>query len=118
MAHANIDKHLYRLDDPFAAPREMLERTPGSSRVERRRGRSTTPSRPVKKGLARSAVNVVRIKRDEYEVRLKVGGVYLGKIRKTTTGGKAYAYQLANDRKSHDGFATQKAAVERLLTKI
>jgi len=93
-------------------------RTPQTSRVHVSKAKSHTPVKAVKKGLARSAVAVIRLSPREYEVRVKGSRVLVGMVRKVQgAGGTAYSYQIPGD-KAHKGFASQKAAVERMLEKV
>lgn len=93
-------------------------RTPETSRVHKRRAKSTVPVKAVRKGLARSAVAVIRLDPRTYEVRVKGTRTLVGMIRMVQgAGGKAYSYQIPGD-KAHKGFASQNAAVERMLSKV
>lgn len=95
-------------------------RTPETSRVHKRAARSQRPVKPVQKGLARSAVSVVKADRlgRKFEVRVKGTRELVGIVESVLSGkGKVYAYRLKNDMKQHKGFASQKAAVERMLSK-
>ncbi len=94
-------------------------RTPSTGRVERRRAKAKLPLKPVPKGLARAAVAVVRLTPRKFEVRVKGTRELVGLITKVQgAGGIAYAYQLMSEGKVHKGFASQKAAVERMLSKV
>lgn len=93
-------------------------RTPETSRVHKSRAKGTKPVKAVRKGLARSAVAVVRIDPRTYEVRVKGTRALVGMVRMVQgAGGKAYSYQIPGD-KAHKGFASQRAAVERMLLKV
>lgn len=96
-------------------------RTPQTSRVHVSRAKGVKTGKPVTKGLARSAVAVVRVNPRKFEIRVKGSRALLGFVTKVKgAGGKAYAYQclLPNtDAKVHKGFATQKEAVARMLEK-
>lgn len=90
---------------------------PGTSRVERFAAKS--PRTQVRKtGLPRSCVVVTRKWNDAttYEVFVKGSGALLGTVQ-THKGpkAKAYSFQLARDGQSQSGFATQRAAVKRML---
>lgn len=94
-------------------------RTPSTSRVDRRRAKSVTGGRPTRKGLARSCVLVVRKSEREYEVYVKGSGALLGTVRGAKGAkGKAYSYKLVSEARSHAGFPSQKAAVARMLEKV
>jgi hypothetical protein len=74
--------------------------------------------KPVRKGLARAAVVVVRIDPRKFEVRVKGTRELVGIVKRVNSGkGYAYAYQLMTEVKQHKGFGSQKAAVERMLSK-
>lgn len=93
-------------------------RNAGTSRVERRRPKQKRVTKPVPKGLSRSAVVVVRLTPREYEVRVKGTRELVGVIKKIMgPGGSGYSFQRKNDVKAHKGFASQKAAVARMLEK-
>jgi len=96
-------------------------RTPDTSRVERKAAKSQRPTKAVRKGLARSCVLVVRKPTDPrtYEVFVKGSGALLGTVR-TARGsrGRSYSYELVSEARSHAGFASQKAAVARMLEKV
>jgi CYTH domain-containing protein len=93
-------------------------RTPQTSRVHRSKAKGTVPVKAVRKGLARSAVAVIRIDPRTYEVRVKGTRALVGMVRKIQgAGGKAYSYQIPGD-KAHKGFASQNAAVARMLEKV
>lgn len=98
-------------------------RTPETSRVHKRRaagGRSTVTmkgnAKRPSKGLARAAVVVIREDARKYTVVVKGTRELVGVIRKIQGAkGAAYSFQRKNDVKPHKGFATQKAAVARML---
>ena len=93
-------------------------RTPETSRVHKNRARSSRAIKDVRKGLARAAVVVVRIDARKFEVRVKGTRELVGIVRAVQgSKGKAYSYQSMRDVKPHKGFATQKAAVARMLEK-
>lgn len=93
-------------------------RNAGTSRVERRRPKQKRVTKPVPKGLSRSAVVVVRLTPKEYEVRVKGTRELVGVVRRVMgPGGQGYSYQKKSDVKAHKGFASQKAAVARMLEK-
>lgn len=90
-------------------------RTPSTPRVERNRAKAKAPLKPVKKGLARSVVSVKSIGTRKFEVRVKGTLSILGYIRSSQGAkGKAYSYQIIGGA-AHNGFASQKAAVARML---
>lgn len=92
-------------------------RTASTSRVERKRSKAKAPVKPVKKGLARSCVSVKYIGNRTFEVRVKGTLHILGHIRSSQGAkGKAYSYRIIGEQ-SHNGFASQKAAVDRMLEK-
>jgi hypothetical protein len=63
-------------------------------------------------------VVVVRLDPRTYEVRVKGTRALVGMIRAVKgAGGKAYSYQIPGD-KAHKGFASQRAAVARMLEKV
>lgn len=94
-------------------------RTPETSRVHRHRANSPRNIKAVTKGLARSAVAVLRIDPRKYEVRVKGTRELVGVVKRVQgAGGKGYSYQLASEAKAHKGFGSQKAAVERMLSKV
>lgn len=75
--------------------------------------------RAGRKGLSRSAVVVTRVDPRKYEVRVKGTRALIGIVRRVNSGkGYAYAYQLMSEVKQHKGFGSQKAAVERMLSKV
>lgn len=91
-------------------------RIPETSRVHTRRARGGRSE--VRKGLARSAVAVIRLDPRTYEVRVKGSRALVGMIRKVKgAGGVAYSYQIPGD-KAHAGFGSQSAAVARMLEKV
>lgn len=93
-------------------------RTASTSRVGRRRARATAPVKPVKKGLARSCVSVKFIGNRTFEVRVKGSLNILGYVRMSQGAkGKAYSYMIIGE-KAHNGFASQRAAVDRMLSKV
>jgi len=96
-------------------------RTAQTSRVHKSRAKGVKQAKPVTKGLARSAVAVVRLNPRKFEIRVKGSRALLGFVTQVQgAGGKAYAYQCllpGVDAKVHKGFATQKEAVARMLEK-
>jgi hypothetical protein len=92
--------------------------SPGTSRVDRTRAKSPGNLRSVRKGLSRGAVAVVRIDPRNFEVRVKGSVQIVGWIRKVSGKGNGYSYRILGETKSHCGFPSQKAAVERMLTKV
>lgn len=93
-------------------------RTPETSRVHVKRASSHRPSKAAPKGLARSAVAVVRLDARKYEVRVKGTRELVGIIRKIKgPAGGGYSYQLKHEGVAHKGFPSQKAAVARMLSK-
>lgn len=92
-------------------------RTASTQRVERTRAKVKAPLKPVRKGLARSAVSVKSIGNRTFEVRVKGTLNILGHIRSSQGAkGKAYSYRIIGEA-SHNGFASQGAAVARMLEK-
>jgi hypothetical protein len=101
-------------------------RTASTPRVGRNRAKAAplkpvkkakAPLKPVKKGLARCAVSVKSIGDRTFEVRVKGTLHILGHIRSSQGAkGKAYSYRIIGEA-SHNGFASQKAAVDRMLEK-
>jgi hypothetical protein len=93
-------------------------RTPQTSRVHRSRAMGKVPAKSVRKGLARSCVSVRWLNDRMAEVRVKGTLHILGHIRVSKgASGKAYSYKLVSEQRSHNGFASQKAAVDRMLEK-
>lgn len=93
-------------------------RTASTSRVERKAAKGSVPAKPVVKGLARSCVSVKSIGERMFEVRVKGTLHILGHIRMSKGAkGKAYSYKLIGEAKAHNGFSSQKAAVDRMLEK-
>src|SRR4029453_2483266 len=96
-------------------------RTPATSRVERKAASSPRLTKSTRKGMARSCVLVARKDNDPrtYEVFVKGSGVLLGTVR-TAKGarGRNYSYKLVSEARSHAGFTSQKAAVLRMLEKV
>lgn len=93
-------------------------RTPQTSRVHKKSAKSAVPAKPVKKGMARSCVSVKSIGDRTFEVRVKGSLHILGFIRMSQGAkGKAYSYKIIGEEKSHNGFPSQKAAVDRMLEK-
>jgi hypothetical protein len=69
--------------------------------------------------LARSAVVVVRLNKDRYEVRVKGTRALIGWLCKSTNRCTSYGYCVAgNEQDWQYGFPTQGAAVLRMLTKV
>lgn len=126
MAHVDYDKVAFSTENEHESwktpspDRSGVKKkaSPGTSRVHRRAAMSTRPVKAGPKGLSRAAVKVVRIDKNNFEVRLKVGDNLIGLVRKSVQRGVGYGYRLTGDRKAHNGFTSQKAAVERMLTKI
>lgn len=93
-------------------------RVPETSRVHKKRASGTRTAKPVVKGLARSCVSVKSIGNRTFEVRVKGSLHILGYIRSSQGAkGSAYSYKLIGETKSHNGFASQKAAVTKMLEK-
>lgn len=126
MPHVNIDKVLYSVEnqhEQWMTPSPdrsgaKKKASPGTSRVHRRAAKSARPAKPVQKGLARAAVKIVRIDKENFEVRTKSGNQLIGTVRKSVQRGVGYGYRLLGDRKAHNGFPSQRAAIERMLTKV
>lgn len=124
MGHVNIDKVLYTLAEENAGVptphRSGVKKkaSPETNRVHRRAACSPRSGKPVRKGLARAAVKVVRLDKSTFEVRTKVGDVLIGTVRKSVNRGVGYGFRIVGDRKGHNGFPSQKAAVERMLAKV
>lgn len=124
MGHVNIDKLLFTLEEENSGVptphRSGVKKkaSPETNRVHRRAACSPRPAKPVQKGLARAAVKIVRLDKNTFEVRTKVGDVLIGTIRKSINKGVGYGFRIAGDRKGHNGFPSQKAAVERMLLKV
>ena len=120
-----FDETFMGAGDPLVTTRipgfGSANRTAQTSRVHVSRAKSVKTGKPVTKGLARSAVAVVRLDPRKFEVRVKGSRALLGFVTKVKgAGGKAYAYQCllpGVDAKVHKGFATQKEAVARMLEK-
>lgn len=93
-------------------------RTPSTSRVERTPAKSPIPKKEVRKGLSRACVLVVREDARNFKVFVKGSGALLGTVRRCSGGkGKTYSYKLVREGRSHAGFGSQKAAIERMLEK-
>lgn len=93
-------------------------RVPSTSRVERTPAKAPRNQKKTRKGLARSCVSVVRMDDRTYNVYVKGSGALLGTVRRCSgSKGKAYSYKLAQEARSHAGFGSQKAAVDRMLEK-
>lgn len=92
-------------------------RTPETSRVHKRRAKGVREGQ-VRKGLARSAVAVVRKTPRTFEVRVKGSRVFLGEVRKVVDpkGRKAYVSVMPG-REPMLGFTSQGSAVEAMLAK-
>jgi len=126
MAHVDYDKVAFSVENEHESwktpspDRSGVKKkaSPGTSRVHRRAAMSTRPVKPIQKGLARAAVKVVRIDKNNFEVRLKANDTLVGLVRKSVQRGVGYGYRLMGDRKAHNGFTSQRAAVERMLTKV
>lgn len=124
MGHVNIDKVLFTLAEENAgvpSPHRSgvkKKASPGTSRVHRHAACSPRPVKPGVKGLARAAVKIVRLDKNTFEVRTKVGDQLIGVVRKSINKGVGYGFRITGDRKGHNGFPSQKAAVERMLTKV
>ncbi|AZF95872.1 hypothetical protein SEA_OLICIOUS_85 [Streptomyces phage Olicious] len=118
----NFDETFMSAGDPLVTTKlpgfGAVNRTASTSRVGRKAAKSTPLTKPVRKGLARSAVSVKSIGERTFEVRVKGSLHILGYVRKSNgSGGKAYSYKLIGEKRSHSGFASQKAAVDRMLEK-
>jgi len=92
--------------------------SPGTERTERTKAKSPRLTKEVKKGLARSAVTVVKVDKFNAEVWLKGRGKLVGTIRRSKLGGISYGYRLIGDNKISSGFPTQAQCIERMLTKV
>ena len=93
-------------------------RVPATSRVGRKPANSARPTKATRKGLARSCVLVVRKDDRNYDVYVKGSGALLGTVRRCSgKNGKAYSYKLVTEARSHAGFSSQRAAVDRMLSK-
>lgn len=90
--------------------------SPGTSRVEKTASRSPRGVKASPKGLSRSAVTLISKTAWSFEVWVK-GGPLIGHITKTRNGAH-YSYRLNGDIKPHGQFATQKAAVAKMLEKV
>jgi hypothetical protein len=88
-------------------------RTPGTSRVEKKyvSKRLATP----RTAPNRKIVRVEKYRGHTYTVHLKASGVLIGWLEKD---GKGWSYRLRGEGKVGGQFPTQKACVERMLTKI
>lgn len=126
MAHVNIDDVAFMLagdptNDTPSPLRSGLKRkaSPDTTRVERRKGISLRPAKAGPKGLARSAVVKERMNPYTFHIVVKGTRQYVGKIIKQGKGrSSGYGYHLAGDTKTHNGFASQEAAILRMLTKV
>lgn len=124
MAHVNIDKVAPFLADDAKGDTPRPDRSgvkkkasPGTSRVERTKAKSGRAA--TVKGLARAAVIKERKDARTYHILVKGTREYVGRIikqGKNRTSG--YGYHLAGDTKTHNGFASQEAAIARMLTKV
>lgn len=93
-------------------------RTPQSSRVGRKAAKSAKVTTEVRKGLSRACVSVKSVGDRTFEVRVKGTLHILGYIRMANgSKGKAYSYKLIGEKRAHSGFASQRAAVTRMLEK-
>lgn len=125
-SHLNYDKVAFSVENEHEAwktpspDRSGVKKkaSPGTSRVHRRAACSPRPNKPVQKGVARGTVKIVRIDKDNFEVRIRSNNQLVGFIRKSIKKGVGYGYRILGDHKSHNGFPTQKAAVERMLSKV
>lgn len=118
----NFDETFMSAGDPLVTTKlpgfGAANRSASTSRVGRKAARSAKVTKPVVKGLARSTVSVKSIGERTFEVRVKGSLHILGFIRKSNnSSGKAYSYKLIGERRSHNGFPTQKAAIDRMLEK-
>lgn len=90
-------------------------RTPSTSRVERN-FRAQKLTKPVKKGLPRTAVVVKRISPRCWEVADRSSGKVFAHI--NNRNGSYGWKKVFGDGKPHAGYATLKAATEALLLKV
>lgn len=105
-------------DETYMGAFTKAARVPGTSRVERVRAKSPRVQR-AKGGLPRSCVLVVRNDPMNYDVFVKGSGALLGTVRAFKGAkGKTYSYKLVSEPQGHPGFPTQKAAVDRMLSKV
>jgi hypothetical protein len=123
----NIIKHSF--DETFMSAGDALvqsefpgfgssNRTASTSRVERTPAKAVTPKKQTRKGLSRACVLVVREDARNFKVFVKGSGALLGTVRRCSgSKGKAYSYKLVREDRSHAGFGSQKAAIERMLEK-
>ena len=118
----NFDETFMSAGDPLVGSREVGfgsgNRTPSTSRVERRAAKSVTSDKPMPKGLHRSTVSIVPKDARTWVVVVKGSRQVLGTIRGSKGAkGKAYSYKLLREERSHNGFGSRAAALSRMLEK-
>lgn len=118
----SFDETFMSAGDPVVGSREpgfgAANRTPSTSRVERRAAKSVVGKTPTKKGLHRSTVSIVPKDARTWVVLVKGSREVLGTIRGAKGAkGKAYSYKLLREERSHNGFGSRAAALARMLEK-
>ena len=93
-------------------------RTPETARKHANRAKGARPAEASPKGLSRACVVVERTSPRTWNVRVKGTRALLGTIRSAKgSKGSSYTFKRLGEQRSHAGFPTQKAAVQRLLEK-
>lgn len=92
--------------------------SPGSSREDVTPGVAAWRTIPLNKTLPRSAVVLSRVDPQTCEVRVASTNELVGTVRRFDKKKGGYSYKLLSETRGHAGFATQKAAVERMLKKV
>lgn len=125
MTHVNIDKVSFMLAEQNGGTpspdRSGVKKkaSPGTSRVERTKSKSPRPVKPTLKGMARAAVIKERKDAQTYHILVKGTREYVGRVIKQGKGRTSgYGYHLKGEMKTHNGFASQEAAIRRMLTKV
>jgi hypothetical protein len=122
LKHAEFNEAFMGAGDPLVTSRIVGfgsgNRIAETSRVGRKAARSAKVATAVPKGLSRGCVSVKGIGDRTFEVRVKGTLHILGYIRMANGNkGKAYSYKLIGEQRAHSGFASQKAAITRMLEK-
>lgn len=104
-------------DESFMSGFGAGNRTPDTSRVERKRPKVAKMTGVAIKGLSRASVSVVRLTPKTYEVRVKGNRKLVGLVNKySVSDGKSFRYSFAATNGEHaKDFSSQKDAVAAML---
>lgn len=92
--------------------------SPGSSREDLTPGRAYSETRKVSKALSRAAVEVVKTDSTTFQVWAKSERKLIGHVKRYRSRGITYGFQILGESRAHNGFPSQKAALERMLKKV